>query len=445
MDITKENIDELNAVVKLKLTPVDYQHKVDSALKDVQRKANMPGFRSGKVPVQLVKKMYGKSIMADELNKILNDSLYKYIAENNIEILGNPIPSKDENVNIDWENQKEFEFKYDLGLSPQFNVEISAKDKFTYYKIKADDKLIDKYVDDIAKRYGKIVHPETSIKDDLMNGDLVELAADGTILAGGIFKTVSAFTEKLKGENIKKLLIGLKKDDKVVLQSADLQEDAEYISGLLHLKAEDILGKAFQFTVKDINRIEGAELNQELFDKAYGENTVKSVEEFRNKIKEEVERMFIADSERRFKSDVVKALMEKAKLTLPDNFLKRFLLMVNEKPLTQEQVDNDYPHYSEQLKWQLIENKILKEKQIKVSEEEALAFAKELLQREMVRYGRTNVDEKELTDMATRILSKEEDAKKLYDQLYDLRMMDVFKTTFTLENKEVTYDEFFKN
>ena len=207
MDITKENIDELNAVVKLKLTPVDYQHKVDSALKDVQRKANMPGFRSGKVPVQLVKKMYGKSIMADELNKILNDSLYKYIAENNIEILGNPIPSKDENVNIDWENQKEFEFKYDLGLSPQFNVEISAKDKFTYYKIKADDKLIDKYVDDIAKRYGKIVHPETSIKDDLMNGDLVELAADGTILAGGIFKTVSAFTEKLKGENIKKLLI----------------------------------------------------------------------------------------------------------------------------------------------------------------------------------------------------------------------------------------------
>jgi len=445
MDITKENIDELNAVVKLKLTPVDYQHKVDSALKDVQRKANMPGFRSGKVPVQLVKKMYGKSIMADELNKILNDSLYKYIADNNIEILGNPIPSKDENVNIDWENQKEFEFKYDLGLAPQFNVDISAKDKFDYYKIKADDKLIDKYVDDIAKRYGKIVHPETSAKDDLMNGDLVELAADGAILVGGIFKTVSAFTEKLKGENIKKLLIGLKKEDKVVLQSGDLQEDAEYISGLLHLKAENILGKAFQFTVKDINRIEGAELNQELFDKAYGENAVKSVEEFRNKIKEEVERMFIADSERRFKSDVVKTLMEKAKLTLPDNFLKRFLLMVNEKPLTQEQVDNDYPHYSEQLKWQLIENKILKEKQIKVSEEEALAFAKELLQREMVRYGRTNVDEKELTDMATRILAKEEDSKKLYDQLYDLRMMDVFKTTFTLENKEVTYDEFFKN
>ena len=445
MDITKENIDELNAVIKVKLTPVDYQHKVDTALKEVQRKANMPGFRSGKVPVQLVKKMYGKSIIADELNKILNDSLYKYIADNKIEILGNPIPSKDEKVNIDWENQKDFEFKYDLGLAPQFDVELSPKDKFTYYKIKADDKLVDKYSDDIAKRYGKIIHPETSDKDDLMNGDFVELAADGTILPGGIFKTVSVFTEKLKGESLKKLFLNLKKDDKVPFPSADLQEDADYISGLFQLKPENIFGKAFQFTVKDINRLVGAELNQELFDKAYGENRVKSVEEFRNKIKEEIEKMFIADSERRFKSDVVKALLEKAKLTLPDGFLKRFLLMVNEKPLTQEQVDSDYPHYSEQLKWQLIENKILKEKQIKVSDEEALAFAKELLQREMVRYGRANIEEKELTDMATRILSKEEDAKKLYDQLYDLRMMDVFKTSFTIENKEVTFDEFFKN
>lgn len=445
MDIVKEDIDALNAVIKVKITPVDYQHKIDSALKDVQRKATMPGFRSGKVPPQLLKKMYGKSIMADELNKILNDSLYKYISDNKLEILGNPIPSKDEDKQIDWENQKDFEFKYDLGLAPQFKVDLSAKDKFTYYKIKADEKLVDKYADDIAKRYGKIIHPEMTAKDDLINGDLVELAADGTILPGGIFKTVSVFSEKLKGENLKNALLNLKKEDKATLQSGDLQEDAEYISGLFQLKAENILGKAFQFTVKDINRLEPAEFNQELFDKAYGEGAVKSTEEFRNKIKEEVERMFVGDSERRFKSDVVKALMEKVNLTLPDGFLKRFLLMTNEKPITPEQLDTDYPHYSEQLKWQLIENRILKDKQIKVSEEEALAYAKELLHREMLRYGRSNVEEKELTDMAMRLLAKEEDAKKIYDQLYDLRLMDVFKATFTLENKEVTYEEFFKN
>ncbi|MEW6469306.1 MAG: trigger factor [Bacteroidota bacterium] len=445
MDITRENIDELNAVIKVKLGPEDYVHKVEHALKEVQKKVNMPGFRPGKVPVQLVRKMYGKSVLADEMNKILNDSLYKYISDNGLELLGNPMPSQDENANIDWENQKEFEFKYDIGLAPQFTVEISAKDKFSYYRIKADDALIDKYVNDMAKRYGKIVHPESSAKDDLVNGDFVELDAAGAILPGGIFKTVSVFTEKIKGDSLIKALSGLKKDDKVVIRAADMKDDAEYLAGLLHTTADKIASADFQFTVKDINRLEPSEINQELFDKVYGKDAVKSTEEFRERIKSEIERMFVSDSEKRFKTDVVKALMEKVKLRLPDEFLKRWIISTNEKPISKEQLEAEYPAYAEQMKWQLIENRILKEKQIKVSSDEALAYTKELVLREMMRYGRTDMDDKSLTEMATKILQKEGEAKRIYDQLYDQRLMDVFKSTFTLEEKELPYEEFFKN
>jgi trigger factor len=443
MNIVKEDIDSLNAVIKVKVGPEDYQSKVDSVLKDYQKKVQMPGFRQGKVPVGMVKKMYGKSILADELNKILNDSLYKYIQENNIEVLGNPLPSKEDK--IDFDAQQEFEFSYELGLAPQFSVDISSKDKFVYEVIRVDEKLIDKYVNDIAKRYGKIIHPEASQKEDLLNGDLVELDAAGAIVPGGLFKTVSLFTEKLKGEALIKALTGLKPEDKVVLKAADLAEDAEYIAGLLQSSKEKIASTDLQFTLKEISRLTPSDMNQEFFDKVYGEGAVKSEEEFRGRVKEELQRMFVSDSEKKFKNEVVKALMDKLNLALPDDFLKRWLLATNEKPLSKEQLENEYPYYADQLKWQLIENKILREKQIKISSEEVVEHVKQLLRAQFEKYGRTDVDDKELTETAQKVLAKEEEAKRIYDQLYDQRLMQVFKETFTIEQKEVSYDDFFKN
>src|ERR1051326_1070623 len=248
MNITKEDKDQLNAVIRVKVGPEDYQAKVDHVLKDYQKKAQMPGFRQGKVPAGMVKKMYGKTVLAEELNKLLNDSLYKYIQENNIEMLGNPLPSKDDKV--DFDSQQEFEFSYELDLAPQFTVDISAKDKFIYEVIKVDDKLIDKYVNDIAKRYGKIIHPEVSEKEDLLNGDIIELDASGNILAGGIFKTVSLFTEKLTDEELSKALTGLKKEDKVTLKASSLAKDADYIAGLLQTSKEKISSTDLRFTVK---------------------------------------------------------------------------------------------------------------------------------------------------------------------------------------------------
>ena len=442
MNITKENIDTLNAVIKVKLGPEDYQSKVDAVLKDYRKKVQMPGFRQGMVPAGMVKKMHGKAVLAEELNKILNDSLYKYIQENNIEMLGNPLPSKDDK--LDFDSQQEFEFSYELGIAPQFNVEISAKDKFIYEVIKVDEKLIDKYVNDIAKRYGKIIHPEVSEKEDLMNGDFVELDAAGAILAGGIFKTVSVFTEKITHENLAKAFIGLKKDDKVVLKAADLTKDAEYVAGLIQAKADKVSSTDFQFNLKEISRLTASEMNQEFFDKVYGEGNVKSTEEFRAKIKEELDHMFIADSEKKFKNAVVKGLMDKTNLTLPDAFLKKWLLATNDKPVSLEQLSTEYPFYADQLKWQLIENKILKEKQVKVTNEEVVEHVKGLLKAQFAKYGRGDVDDKELTDTANKVLQKEEEAKRIYDQLYDQKLMEIFKTTFTIERKEVSHEDFFK-
>ena len=443
MNITKENIDQLNAVIKVKVGPEDYQAKVDHVLKDYQKKAQMPGFRQGKVPAGMVKKLYGKTVLAEELNKLLNETLHNYIKDNSIEVLGNPLPSKEDK--IDFDAQQEFEFSYELGLAPQFTVELSAKDKFIYQIIKVDDKLIDKYVNDIAKRYGKIIHPEVSEKEDLMNGDFVELDKDGNILPGGIFKTVSVFTEKLKGEELVVSFVGIKPGDKIILKANTIVADSEYLSGLLQVKPDKLTGADLQFTLKEISRLTASDMNQEFFDKVYGEGTVKSNEEFRGRVAEELSRMFIGDSEKKFKNDVVKALMDKVNLTLPDEFLKRWLLATNEKPISADQLEKEYPFYSDQLKWQLIENRILRDKQIKVSNEEVIEHVKEILRGQFAKYGRSDVDDKELTDTATKVLQKEEEAKRMYDQLYDQRLMDVFKTTFTIENKEVSYDDFFKN
>lgn len=446
MNITQEKIDSLHAVVKVKLAPEDYQAQVDTALKDYTRKVTMPGFRPGKVPVGMVRKMYGKSILADELNKILNDSVHKYIRDNNIEILGNPLPSVDEQVNIDWDNQKEFEFKYDIGLAPQFELSLSKADKVPFYTVKVDEELVGKYVDDLSRRYGKLINPETSETRDWLTADLVEIDAKGEVVAGGLFKSASIFTERIKGELLKGKFTGLKVDDKTDLSPEiwNEEEDKAYFAQLLQTSPEKLKDTAIRVTVKNINRLTPAELNQDLFDKIYGPGEVKSVEEFRERVRGELARMFVNDSDAKFRNLVRQMLLGKLDLALPDVFLKRWIRAVNDKPISEEQVESEYPTYAEQLKWQLVENKILKENDIRIAQEEVLDFVKNLVKGEYSRMGRTEVDEAELTNIANGILSKEEEGRKIYNQMYDLRLMALFKEKLTLEPKEVPYEEFTK-
>lgn len=442
MNISKKDIDSLNAEIIINLGPSDYEEKVNDAIKKVQRSAAMPGFRPGKVPTGLIKKQYGTSILVEELNKILNDTLHNYITENSIEILGNPMPK--EQMPLDWNNQKDFTFTYELGLAPQFDFKVDSTHTFTYKKVKVDEELVEKYLKDVRRNYGKSVNPDVAGEKDVLFVDIVELDGENNIVPGGIFKSTSVGVDRLKNEAMKKKLIGLKKEDKLVINVNELYETA--LDKSISLGIDKEVAEAFngniQLTVKNIARLEDADLNQELFDKLYGAGKINSEEEFRNKIKEELGLMFNQDSDRDLRKEIEKTLVSKLNLQLPDEFLKRWLMAVNEKPLSEEQLEKEYPEYANSMKWRLIENKIIKDNNIIVSPEEATVEAKAFIQGEYARYGQTPTDE-DVNKIAKDLLSREKEAQKIFENLYAKKVLDLIKNNCKLDNKEVSYNEFF--
>jgi len=442
MNITKKDISALNAELSITLTPADYEQKVNKKKKKVQKQASLPGFRPGKVPTGLIKKQYGKGILVEEINKLLNDALYNYINENKIDILGNPMP-KDDNK-IDFDNQTEWTFNYELGLSPNFEVKIDNSQKFTYNKVKIDDELIEKYLKDVKRNYGTPSNPEVASEKDVLYIDIVELDAENAIVAGGVFKSTSIGIDRLKNEAAKTKLIGAKKEDKIVINANELYDSAvdKSISLGIDKEVAETFSANLQLTVRNIARMEDAELNQELFDKLYGAGTINSLEEFKEKIKSELELMFAQDTDRKFIENVEQTLVEKLNINLPDDFLKRWLLAVNEKPITKEQLEAEYPAYAKSMQWKLIENKIIKSNNISVTIDEAKDEAKNFIRSQFARYGQTP-DETEVTKIADGILAKQDEAQKIFEGLYSKKVLDVLKTNCTLETKEVSYNEFF--
>ena len=442
MNITKKDIDTLNAEIVITVGPSDYENKVTEAIKKVQRSASMPGFRPGKIPTGLIKKQYGTSILAEELNKLLNDTLHNYITENKLEILGNPLPKDDKQV--DFQNQKDFTFTYQLGLAPEFNLKVDNSHSFTYKTVKVDDSLVEKYLQDVRRNYGKPVNPEVAGDKDVLFVDIVELDSNNEILAGGVFKSTSVGIDRLKNETIKPKLIGLKKEDKLVVNVSELYDTAldKSVSLGIDKDAAENFNSNLQLTVKNVARLEDAELNQELFDKLYGAGKINSEEEFKNKIKEELGMMFYQDSDRDFMKEIEKTLITKLNIKLPDEFLKRWLMAVNEKPLSAEQLEKEYPEYSNSMKWRLIENKIIKDNELKVTPEEATEEAKGFVRAEYAKYGQ-QPQEEEVTKIAQSLLTKEKEAQRIFENLYSKKVIELIKSNCKLENKEVSYNEFF--
>jgi len=444
MNITKHDIDNLNAEITISVTPIDYESRVSEGIKKVQRQANMPGFRPGKVPTGLIKKQYGTQILVDEINKLLNDTIYKYIEENKIEILGNPLP-KDQ-TSVDFNKQTDFEFVYQLGLAPDFKVSLDSKNTFTYKTVKVDDALIEKYLKDIRRNYGKPASPDAAGEQDVIFVDINELDETGAIKPGGIFKSTSVSYERTKNETAKAKLLGVKRDDKILLNINELYETALDKSVSLGIDKDlaETVNCNLQLTVKNISRLEDAELNQELFDKVYGEGKINSEEEFRNKIREELAMMFNADSEKFLKTEVENKLVEKANLKLPDTFLKKWLAVANEKPITEEEIEKDYPNYAKAMQWRLIENKIIKDNNMQVSADEAKEEAKRFIKSEYARYGQVPTEE-DLEKISKDLLSKEKEAQRIFENLYSQKVLGLIKEKCTLDTKELSYDEFFKN
>ena len=294
MDIVRENVDDLNAVLTVKVQPEDYKEQYDSTLKNYRKQANIPGFRPGKIPMGVIKKRFGKSVLAEEMNKVINDGIHNYISENKIDILGNPLPKEDIEVKGDWDNPSDFEFQYDLGLAPDFDVKLSGKNKYTYYKVKVDDKLIEKQATDLARRYGKLVETDKSTENCMLFGQFVELNDDESIKEGGVMNSSTISVEFLEDKKAQKKLIGKKVGDEVILDPRSVSRGDEDLASMLNITKEEVadISSKFKYTISEIKEMQPAELNQELFDKLFGEGEVNSEEEFRNRIKTDLENMF---------------------------------------------------------------------------------------------------------------------------------------------------------
>jgi trigger factor len=489
MQITKENTGNLTATIKIELEPADYQEKVNTQLKDYQHKANMPGFRPGKVPFGLVKKMYGKAVLVEVLNKECSESLYNYMTESNIEYLGQPLPNKESAKDFDLDSKDNFIFNFDIALSPEFTLDISDNINVDYYKITVNDEMIEKYIQEIRKRNGPIEDIDTIGENDMITGQFIELAKDGTPKQDGIKNESHLFMEQIFDVDSKKKLIGLKVDEAVELDPKKIaRNDYEeaYFLGIKREQLAEITSK-FQFLVKKITRTGLAEMNEELYKKVFPNLTITTEEELREVIRVTTENELTKESERRFMNDITTQILEKHNFELPDAFMKRFLLEnENEGKLTPENIDAEYESYKPQLKWQLIESKIIKEFGLEVSHDNMKDFVKGYF-RQNIRpahnhenghdhdhedhhdhehdhvheHDHEHIHEEEaesfheteskpemnddmLEKIAESFLKDEKKTKEIKDNLYDQKLMTFLKNKVNRNTVETTYEDFVK-
>lgn len=437
MNVTTRNTDELNAVLTVEIKPEDYKEKVEKTLKDYRKNAKIPGFRPGHIPSSLIKKQYGKAVLIEEVNHILQHAVYDHIKKEDLDILGNPIPVPQNDIN--WDAQDEFAFEFELGLAPTFDLTLNKKVKVNYYKIVADDKMIDRYVDDYAKRFGTMTYPQDVTATAIVKAKFVEKADEGIVAEGSFSmesvkekKTISALTGKKIGETLD---VKLKK----------MFNDEFNVPGLLNISSEEYEASTGDFSIEvmEISELNAAPLDQELFDKVFGKDNTVGEDAFRNKIKEDAERMFISESERKFYQDVRETVMGKVKFELPDEFLKKWMQNAGEKPMSEEEVDQQYPEMKDSMKWQLVENKVIKDNSIEVGQEELIDFTKGMIRNQMMQYGQ-DPDQMDLDPIAQNVLQNKEEVQRITDQLFSEKLIAFFKESIKLNEKEVTFDEFLK-
>lgn len=447
MNITRENINELNATITVKIEKNDYETAVSETLKDYRKKVNMPGFRPGHVPAGLVKKMYGKAILADEVNKVLSNQLTKYMVDEKLNILGEPLPNEEKQPAIDFENATDFEFVFDIAMAPEVDVKLDKRKKVPYYIIDVDTDMVNKQVESYTSRFGKNEAVEAADEKSTLRGDFAQLDADGNELEGGIkAEDVVIAIDTMKAEAVKAEAIGKKAGDVLVfdpVKAYDSKHEVGHMLNVSHEEAENIEGN-FKFTVTEVLSYKPAEINGDLFVKAFGETTdVKTEEEFRNKLKAEIAENFNYSSEYKFTIDARDALVEKFNAELPVEFLKRWLKATNNE-LTEDQIDNDFDNFTQDLRWQLIKDRLVRENELKIEEADVKALAKRVAAMQFSQYGMYNVQDEYLENYAGHILQNEEERKRLANKALEDKIMELIKSKITLDEKSISYDEFNK-
>ncbi|WP_316840167.1 trigger factor [Pedobacter gandavensis] len=444
MNITQEKINDLNAVVKIKISPEDYTEKVDKSIREQAKKSNLPGFRKGMVPVAHIKKMFGRNILVEEINTLLSETLSKHLADNKVEVLGQPLPIMDDTKEYKWDGTDEFEFDYEIGLAPAVEVKITAKDKFTQYVVKADAETLASRIKNIRRSYGKMTNPEVSAEDDVLYADLAQLSADGSVFEGGITSTGSIRLDQVADKKILKTLVGLKKDDVVELDVQKAFDNNEVIvAKLLNIPEEEAkeLKSKFQVTVKNVNRLEESDLNQEFFDKLFGEGVVTDEAGFTAKITEEIEGMFKQDADRKLQNDIYTKLTESVKMELPDEFLRKWLKATNEK-LTDAELAEGYEDFAKNLKWTLIENKLIKDNSIEIKYEDVFQTAKQRLDAQFRMYSPSPMPEDQLAQYTATFLKEKDNANRIFDEVKAIKVFEYIKSVATIEEKEIAYNKF---
>lgn len=436
MNITRENIDALNAVVKVDIAKEDYSDKVEKILTDYRKTANIPGFRKGHVPMGMVKKQYGKAVLVEEVNKMLQDALGKYLVEEKLDVLGNPLPKAQDD--LDWDAEA-FSFEFELGLAPQFDVKLKGKKAITHYNIVADDKMINGQVENIQKQYGKIISQTEVAKDSEITGTFSNEEKE-------IDNSTMITLDKLKGKTNPKKFIGAKVGDVISLRTKGLFNDDHDLMTFLKVAHDDAHGLDVEVTFKitEINGRELADLDQELFDKLFGKDKVTSATELKEKIKEDSEKQFAQQGDQKLLNDVTEYLVENTKFDLPSNFLQKWMQTAGEEVMTEEQAKAEYDKSEKSMRYQLIEGKLIQDHKLQVQFEDLKAYAMEMIKGQMAQFGQMNPSDKELEDIAARILSNQEEVKRLSEQLMSQNLLGLYKTEANIKAKDITYDDFVK-
>ncbi len=436
MNITREQVDALNAVVKVAVTKNDYAAKVEKILADYRKNANIPGFRKGAVPMSLIQKQYGKSVLLDEVNKILQSSLNDYLVEEKLDILGNPLPKVTED--FDW-NKEDFTFEFELGLAPIFSVDLDAKSKVSKFDIVADDKMLEEQVARIQKQYGKMISQDKVEEDFTLRGTFTNEEKE-------INNTTNITLDIFADKKTAKKFIGKKVGDVIELNTKGLFDDDHKLMDYLKVAHDDVHGLdvTVNFTIEEINSVEKAELNQELFDKLFGEGTVSSLDELKAKIKEDAEAQFAQQADQKFLNDVIESLIENTKFDLPTTFLKKWIQTVGESPLSIEQAEEEYAKSEKGLRYQLIENKIIAENNLQIQFEDLKAHTSSLIKKQMAQFGQLNPTDEEVEGIVARVMSNQDEVKRLSEQVMSDKMLNLFKEKINVKAKKVNYQEFIK-
>lgn len=443
MNISLNKVDAVNGILEIKVVKDDYQPKVDAALKDYRKKAQIPGFRPGTAPLAMIKKMVGSNLKVDEINKLVGDAIYNYIQENKLNILGEPLPNTDKQKDIDFEKEEEFDFYFDLGFSPEIKLELSPNDHLNYYTIQVDEEMLDKQLDAYRNNYGSYQTLEEDAKiTDMIKGDILSL--DGTkVVENSVF-----MLSYMKDEEEQNKFVGAKAGDVIKFNPGKAYEGSESeLSSLFNVKEGESVGTVepeYNFEVKSISRFEKAEFNQDLFDKVFGKDTVTTEEEFKEKVKQTITTQLAPDSEYKFILDASEFLLAKVgEITFPVEFLKKWLLTSN-KNSTKEQVDAEYSKIEDDLKFHLIKSKIAKDTDVKVENSDMKAVAIDAARAQFRQYGMTSLPDEMLENYADSMLKDKNMVNNIYEKAFEQKVIDQLKNMITIDQKTISMDDFKK-